>query len=115
MRVSFEIPDIPVIPAIPLKKLLVAMVACSPILAVTVAIANNLIAPGVCSRAAGKCRWRNKSCCCRPATPASHCGCAARAGLSAPLSAPSVPPMRPSSPAGRAHRLGSGNSRQCCA
>ena len=45
MRVSFEIPDIPVIPAIPLKKLLVATVACSPILAVTVAIANNLSPP----------------------------------------------------------------------
>ena len=110
MRVSFEIPDIPVIPAIPLKKLLVATVACSPILAVTVAIANNLSPPAICSRAAGKCSGATKAAV-AAATPASHCGCAAHAGLSAPLSAPHEAERC----AGRAHRLGSGNSRQCCA
>lgn len=48
MRVSFEVPEIPMIRAIPairVKKLLLAMAACSPILAVTVAIANNLSPP----------------------------------------------------------------------
>ena len=85
MRVSFEIPGIP---EIPLKKLLVAMAACSPILLVTVAIANNVVPPA--DRPPAQANDAQQKLLLPPPPPA------AASGLVRPASGTSTP-MRPTS------------------